>query len=83
MIRLRKDQVEILQRLSKPEALHFIAQLRFTVPHVLDGRMAIFRACRFINVLEHAPGCVLEGLVACDSVHDENGFEGFGSVVES
>lgn len=79
MARFGKDKVQILQRLSQPEAFHLIAVFRHGSTDVLDSRVAVLGARRLVNVLEHAPCSVLKGLVARDSIHDEDGFDCFGS----
>lgn len=80
MIRLGKYKIQILKCLSEPEALHLIGVFWDGSAHVLDSRVAVLGACGFVDVLEHAPCCILQGLLSCDSVHDEDGLEGFGPV---
>jgi len=79
MIGLGKYKIQILERLSEPEALHLVRVFRDGSAHVLDSRVAVLGACRLFDVLEHAPRGFLQGLVTCDSVHDEDGLDGFGS----
>lgn len=76
---LRKNKVEILQCLREPETLHVIRLIGVDLSDVSDDRVSVFGAGDFLDVLEHAPGGVLEGLVACYAVHDEDGFDGLGS----
>lgn len=80
-IRLRESKIEIFQRLRQPETLHKVGLLSVHIPDVIDDCVGEFGAGVFLDAGEHAPGGVLEGFVACDTVHDEDGFDGFGSVI--
>jgi len=80
MIWFRENKIKVFQRLRKPETLHEVRLVGILVPDIVDDRVAEFGAGEFLDAGEHAPGGVLEGFVACYAVHDEDGFDSFGSV---
>lgn len=63
-IGLRKGEIEILERLRGPEALHLVFLHGLIIPHVVDGGMAEVGASDRVDVLEHAPCGVLVELVS-------------------
>lgn len=71
-VRLGKDQIQVFECLSKPEAFHLVAHFGQRVAHVLDGGVSILCARYFVDAFEHTPSCILERLVAGDAIHDEN-----------
>jgi hypothetical protein len=75
MIWLREDEIEILQSLSQPKALHLIILFRFALAHIIDRRMTKIRPSRLVNVLEHAPRSIQKSLVSSNPIHDENRLE--------
>ena len=79
MIWLRKDEIEVLQSLGKPKALHFVLVFWFRMTHIVDRRVAKLSPGGLIDVLKHAPRGVLESLISSNPVHDEQGLESFRS----
>lgn len=79
-IRLREGKVKVFQRLRKPKTLHEIGLIGMLVPDVVDDCVAELGAGVLLDAGEHAPGGILQGFVACYTVHYEDGFDGFGSV---
>ena len=71
---LAEDQIEILQSFRHPKAFTFI-QLECLLPlwyrDVGDSRMSELCMSGVVDSLEHAPGSVLEGGVAGDTIEDE------------
>jgi hypothetical protein len=80
-IRLTEHQIEILQRLRRPEALHAIILLRRDLRHVNERRVSELRSGAAFDGFEHCPGAVEEALVAGDAVEEEEGLDGFGTEV--
>lgn len=80
-IRLRESKIEIFQRLRKPETLHEIRLIGMLVPDVVDDCVTELSAGVLLDAGEHAPGGVLQGFVTCYAVHNEDGFNSFGSVL--
>lgn len=68
-VRLREEQVIILQGLRDPEALHLVAQLGGFARDVLDGAVGHVGAGGGEGGLEHLPALVLPDCVAGDAVH--------------
>lgn len=69
-IRLRVEQVEVLERLGRPEALHLIRQGRAVrVLDVVDGRVRVVGLDVGQDGLPHLPAFVLPRGVAGDPVH--------------
>jgi len=73
----------VIQCLRKPETLHEVRLVGILVPNIVDDCVAEFGAGEFLDAGEHAPDGILEGFVACYAVHDEDGFDSFGSVLSS
>jgi hypothetical protein len=67
-VRLRKDQIEVLQRLRRPEALHAVEQLRCLRSDIYYARVRNIRPRRCIDGGEHLPSAVLQCLVASNTV---------------
>jgi hypothetical protein len=80
-IRLTKHQIEILQRLRRPETLHAIILLRRDLRHVNERRVSELGSGAAFDGFEHCPGAVEEGLVAGDAVEEEEGLDGFRTEV--
>lgn len=78
---LREDKVVILQRFRQPEALHVICLLCVHIADIIDGCMGVSGASDSLDIREHAPGSVLEGLVPCYAVHNKDRLDSFGSVL--
>jgi hypothetical protein len=76
---LAKDQVEILERLGQPEALHAVCLTWLDLGHVVDGRICNVGFGGVLNAFEHLPSDILICLVTCDAVEDEDGFNGLRS----
>lgn len=47
---------------------------------IIDGRGTIFCTCVFHNGFEHLPALLTPVCVPCDTIHDEDGFNGFRTV---
>ena len=54
-IRLAEDEVEILERLGKPETFHFILFLGVLDSHVVDHGMPELGLCVLLDILKHPP----------------------------
>ena len=67
-VRLAEDQIEILQRLRHPEALHPIALRRIGYGDVVQRRVGKLRLAILDDRVEHLPSYVLQRGVARDSV---------------
>lgn len=78
-VRLGKDEIQVLKRLSEPVTFHSVGFFRAQVTDVLDGRVTKIGMRHLLNVLEHAPSRILQGLVTSDSVHYENRLNGLRS----
>lgn len=67
-VRLREEEVEVLERLGRPERLHLVAQKGRRARDVRDGRVSKIGARVSLDRLEHLPALFLPGRVAGDSV---------------
>ena len=81
-IRLRKQQIEILQRLYQPEALHLVLQLdRLSSlsahSHIFDRSVGNVRLGVLANSEEHLPSPFQPYPVPCRTPEDEDGLNGF------
>lgn len=79
---IRKQQIEILQRLREPETFHFVIETGRRGHDVVDGAVAIHGRGVFLDGLEHFPACFAPVRVAGYAVHVPDGFDGFGAVGE-
>lgn len=78
-IRLRVQQVEILERLGRPKTFHMIRQGdSVRVVNAINGRMGYVRPHVADDGLPHLPTFVLPGRVTCNPVHVPDRFDGFG-----
>ena len=75
-IRLAEYQIEILQRLCGPEALHAVRLQRLRDSAIRERGVRDVSLGVLDDVLEHFPGAVLKRLLACDAVENEDGFNG-------
>lgn len=78
--RLRKYEVKVLERLSKPERFHAI---RFG--WVWDGTVvqpSMGDGCQGVldNVVEHCPSSFAESVVSSNTPEDKYGLDGLGSI---
>lgn len=80
--RLRKDQVEILERLRQPERFHAVGLGGVSDRDIVQRCMGDCSPCLVDDGGEHVPGSFLKGWVSGDAVHDEDGLDRFGPVVE-
>jgi hypothetical protein len=79
-IRLREKQVVVLERLGEPEALHFVAQARLLLHHIVDRTVGDLGTSGLDRGLEHTPAFVHPRGVASDAVHVPHRLDGFGSM---
>lgn len=77
--RLRENQIKIFECLCQPETLHFIFLHRIREADVVDAGVRNIGASHLLDAAEHAPCGFLVFLVACDTVEDIDGFDGFGA----
>lgn len=76
---LCKQEIEVLQRLSEPEALHGVVELRDGFCHIVDGRVTVLGCRCAVHGFEHAPPGFAPVRVACDAVHVPHRLDCFGA----
>ena len=70
--RLAENQIEILQRLRRPVALHAIHSLWLLFRDIVERRIRYVRLGRILDSAKHPPRPVLQRLITCDAVKNED-----------
>lgn len=80
---LTEDQIKVLQCFRHPEAFTLIqleCLLIFWYCYIRNSRVGELSHSSVVDGLKHAPGSVLEGFVAGNTIENEYGFNGFRTV---
>lgn len=78
--RPREYKVKLLQRLCHPKALHAILLWWVAQRDIVDACVCNISYTMLDDIIEHIPRSFAEVLVACDTIKNEDRFDGFWSV---
>lgn len=77
----REYQVKVLESLRQPERLHSVRLGRIWHSTIVEGGMCYVCLRTADDVVEHFPCPVLQRTISGDSIQNEYGFDGFGTVI--
>lgn len=77
---IAEEKVEVFQRLRQPERLHFVKRYRRFTGDILYRGSSVVGSGGGVDGLKHVPAFLSPVDVAGDAPHDEDGFDGLGSV---